>query len=154
MTFQLVERPVPAFLVAAGGLLVVRAGRGEGELGAFGNGAKIDLDERLAGIVAAQPAPAHRQPLRPCDLAIFAAAFVLAAVEHAEADPEAAADAQIGLGQQHRAAIGTPPAGNALRRGERVEDDRWPRRDPAHDGEAVHRPRFLASASLPSAYAA
>ena len=41
MTFQLVERPVPAFLVAAAGLLVVQARMGEGELGAFGNGAKI-----------------------------------------------------------------------------------------------------------------
>src|SRR5258708_39035171 len=151
MTFQLVERPVPAFLVAAAGLLVVQARMGKGELGAFGNGAKIDLDERFAGILAAQPAPAHRQPLRSYDLEIFAAALMLAAVERAEADPEAAADAGIGLGQQHRAAVGTPPAGDALGRGERVEDDRRPRGDPAHDGEAGHRPLFLASASLLSA---
>src|SRR6266446_4660532 len=146
MTFQLVQRPVPTGFVAAAGLLVVQTRMGEGELGAFGNGAKIDLDERLAGILAAHPAPAHRQPLRSYDLEIFAAALMLAAVEHAEADPEAAADARIGLGQQHRAAVRTPPAGDALRRGERVEDDRWPRRDPAHEGEAGHRPLSLAFA--------
>src|SRR6266404_6848206 len=151
MTFQLVERPVPALLVAATGLLVVQARMGEDELGAFGNGAKIDLDERLAGILAAHPAPAHRQSLRSHDLEIFAAALMLAAVEHAEPDPEAAADAHIGLGQQHLAAVGTPPAGDALRRGERVEDDRRPRRDPAHEGKAGHRPLSLAAASLPSA---
>src|SRR5260370_39673637 len=129
MPFELVECPVPAPLVAAPGLLVAQTRMGEGELGAFGNGAKIDLDARLAGILAADPTPAHRQPLRSYDLEIFAAALVLAAVEHAAADPEAAADAHIGLCQQHRAAVGTPPAGDALRRSERVEDDRLPRRD-------------------------
>src|SRR6202048_363234 len=101
MTFQLVKRPVPAFLVAAAGLLVVQTRMGEGEFGAFGNGAKIDLDERLTRILAARPAPAHRQPLRSYDLEIFAAALMLAAIEHSEADPEATADAHIGLGQQH-----------------------------------------------------
>src|ERR1700726_3054377 len=136
MTFELVERPVPAFLVAAAGLLAVQTRMGEGEPRPFGNASKIDLDARLAGILAARPAPAHRQPLRSYDLDIFAAALMLAAVEHAEADPEAAADARIGLGQQHRAAVGTPPAGDALRPGERVENDRRPRRDPAHEGEA------------------
>ena|SRR6516164_5165674 len=100
MTYQLVERPAPAGLVAAAGLLVVQARMGEGELGAFANGAKIDLDERFAGILlAARPAPAHRQPLWPYDLEIFAAALMLGAVQHAEADPIAAAGAHIGLGQ-------------------------------------------------------
>src|SRR6516165_6798909 len=98
MTFQLVERTVPAGLVAAAGLLVVQARMGEGELGAFGDGAKIDLDERLAGILAARPAPAHRQPIGSDDLQIFAAALMLSAVEHAEAYPIAAADPHIGRG--------------------------------------------------------
>src|SRR6516162_6828788 len=100
MTFQLVERAVPAGLVAAAGLLVVQARMGESELCPVGDSAEIDLDERLAGILAARPAPAHRQPVGPHDLEIFAAAFMLAAVEHAEADPIAAADAQVGLHQQ------------------------------------------------------
>jgi hypothetical protein len=73
MTFQLVECSVPAFLVAAAGLLVVQTRMGEGELGAFGNGAKIDLDERFAGILAADPAPGHCQPLGSYDLDIFTA---------------------------------------------------------------------------------
>jgi hypothetical protein len=64
---------------------------GQGELGALGDYAKVDLDKRLAGILIARPAPAHRQPLRPDNLAIFAAAFMLDGSEHAEADPEAAA---------------------------------------------------------------
>src|SRR6516165_10205975 len=115
MTFQLVECPVPAGLVAASGRLVMQARMGEGELGAFGDGTEIDLDQRQAGILAARPAPTHRQPLRPHDFAIFAAALVLAAVEHAKADPVAATDAQIGLGQQYRAVVGTPPAGYTLR---------------------------------------
>src|SRR5438270_137709 len=140
MTFQLVERPAPACLVAAAGLLVAQPRMGEGELGALGNGAQVDLDARLAGILAARPAPAHRQPARSFDLEIFAAALVLTAVEHAEAHAEAAADARVGLGEQHRAVIGPPPAGDTLRRGERVEDDRWPRLDPAHESEAGHRP--------------
>src|SRR5271169_4507532 len=105
---------------------------GEGELGALGDYAKVDLDKRLAGILIARPAPAHRQPLRPDNLAIFAAAFMLAAIEHAEADPEAAADAHIGLRQQHRAGVGSPPASDAFRRGERIEHDRRPCRDPAY----------------------
>src|SRR5271169_376466 len=70
---------------------------GEGQLGAFGDGAKPDLDERLAGILLPTgPAPAHRQPLGSYDLEIFAAALVLTAVEDAEASPVAAADARVG----------------------------------------------------------
>src|SRR5258708_36321735 len=128
MAFQLVERSVPAFLVAAAALLVVQARMSECEFGPLGNGAKPDLDKRLAGIFdAARPAPAHAQPLGLHDFEIFAAALMLAAVEHAEADPEAAADPRLGLRHEHGAAVGAPPAGDAVRRGERVEDDRGPR---------------------------
>src|SRR5271169_2931154 len=70
---------------------------GEGQLGTFGNGAKLDLDERFTGILfSAYPTPAHRQPLGSYDLEIFAAALVLTAVEDAEASPVAAADARVG----------------------------------------------------------
>src|SRR6266478_6340941 len=125
---------------------------GEGEFGAFGNRAKLDLDERLAGILLpASPAPAHRQPLGPHDLEVFAAALVLAAVEHPKADAVTTADPQIRLSQQHRAVVGTPPAGDALRRGERVEDDRRSRPDAAHESEAGHRSFSCISASLLSA---
>src|SRR3984893_2258930 len=152
MTLQLVERAVPAFLVAAAGLFVKEPRMGEGELGASGNGAKIDLDERLAGILLpTRPAPAHRQPLGSRDLEIFAAALMLAAAEHAKADPVAAADSRIGLGQQHRAVVGAPPAGDALRCGERVEDDRRPCPDAAYEGEAGHPPFSCSSVSLLSA---
>src|SRR5260370_5889453 len=126
----------------------------ERQFGAFGSGAKVDLDQRFAGILAALPSPAHCQAFRSYDLEIFAAALVLAAVERAEADPEAAADAYVGLGQQHGAGIRAPPAGDAVGCRERVEDDGWPRRRPAYQGEAGHRPLFLASASLRSAQAA
>src|SRR6267378_6645923 len=120
----------------------------EGEFRAFGGCAKIDLDQRFAGILAALPSPAHGQAFRSHDLEIFAAALVLGTVESAEADSEAPADAHIGLGQQHRAVVRAPPASNALGRRERVEDDGWPRRDPAYEGEAGHRPPLLAWASL------
>src|SRR6516225_9075249 len=98
MTLQLIEGAIPAGLVAAAGLLVLQARMGKGEFGAFGDGAKIDLDERLAGILATCPPPTHRQPLGPHDLEIFAAALMLGAVEHPEADTIAAADPHIGLG--------------------------------------------------------
>src|SRR5260370_39697618 len=120
----------------------------ERQFGAFGSGAKVDLDQRFAGILAALPSPAHCQALRSYDLEIFAAALVLAAVERAEADPEAPADAHVGLGQQHGAGIRAPPAGDAVGGRERVEDDGSPRPGPAYAGEAGHRPRFPASASF------
>ena len=84
-------------------------------------------------------------------LVIVSVALVLAAVEHAKADPETAPDTQIGLGQQHRPVVGTPPAGDALRRGKRVKDDGRPHPDPAHEGEAIHRCFFCISISLLSA---
>src|SRR5882724_2288853 len=151
MSLQLVERTVPALLVASARVLVAQTRMSESELGTFGRRAKVDLDQRFIRILTALPSPAHCQAFRSYDLEIFAAALVLAAVEHAEADPEAPADAHVGLGQQHGAGVRAPPAGNAVGRRECVEDDGWPRRNPAHEGEAGHRPLFLASASLRSA---
>jgi hypothetical protein len=151
MSLQFVERSVPALFVASARGLVAQTRMSEGQFGALGRRAQIDLDQRFAGILAALPSPAHCQAFGSYDLEIFAAALVLAAIERAEADSEAPADAHVGLGQQHGAGIRAPPAGNAVRRRERVEDDGWPRRDPAHEGEAGHRPLFFASASLRSA---
>jgi hypothetical protein len=51
MPFQLVERSGPAFLVAAASLLVVQARMSECKFGPLGNGAKPDLDKRLAGMI-------------------------------------------------------------------------------------------------------
>src|SRR5215510_11511338 len=111
MAFQLVERSVPAFLVAAATLLVVQARMSECEFGPLGNGAKPDLDKRLAGIFgAARPAPTHAQPLGLHDFEIFTAALMLASIEHAEAYPEAAPNLRVGLRHKHGAAVGAPPA--------------------------------------------
>ena len=78
MAFQLVERPGPAFLVAAAALLVVQARMCECEFGPVGNGAKPDLDKRLAGTFGAAPSSANscsaarasrlREPLLSCSL--------------------------------------------------------------------------------------
>jgi hypothetical protein len=76
---------------------------------------------------------------------------MLSAVEHAKANPEAAADAHIGLSQQHRAGIRTPPACDTVRRRQGVEDDGGPGGDAAHESKAGHQLRFLASISLASA---
>src|SRR4051794_8031599 len=108
MTFQLVEGPGPALFVAAAGRLVLQARMGERQFSAISGRTKIDLDAGFAGVVAAfDPAPGHRQPLRSYDLQILAGAFMVAAVEHAETDPKAATDPDIGLGQQDRAGVGT-----------------------------------------------
>src|SRR5260221_3231625 len=145
MAVQLVERSGPAFLVFAATLLVAQARMCECELGPLGNGAKPDLDKRLAGIFdAARPAPTHAHPLRLHDLEIFAAALMLGSVEHAEAYPEAATNPRLGLRHKHRAAVWAPPAGDAFRCGERIEDDRRPRLDPAHERQTGHRLFFLA----------
>ena len=86
IAFQLVERSVPALLVAQAGLLVVQARMCEREFGSLDNGAKPDLDKRLAGIFdAACPTPTHAQPFRFQDLEIFAGTLMLAAIEHAKA---------------------------------------------------------------------
>jgi hypothetical protein len=58
---------------------------------------------------------------------------MLASVKHAEANPKAAANPRIGLRHKHGAAVGTPPVGDAFRCDERIEDNRWPRVDPAHE---------------------
>src|SRR5258706_2873257 len=85
MAFQLVERSVPAFLVAAAALLVVQSRMSECEFGPLGNGAKPDLDKRLAGIFgAAPPAPTHAPPLWPHHFGICAAALMPASIEHTE----------------------------------------------------------------------
>src|ERR1700683_815428 len=142
MSLQFVERPAPALLVAAARLLVMQPRMGESQQGTFRNRAKFDLDERLAGVRATvYPSPTHRESFGPFDREIFAAAFMLAAVEQTEADPEASADTRIGLGHQHGAGVRTPPARDTLRGGECIEDNRRPRSDPAHESEAGHRPR-------------
>ena len=134
MAFQLVERSGPDSLVAAAALLVVQARMCECEFGPLGNGAKPDLDKRFAGIFgAARPPPTHAQPLGLHDFEIFAAALMLASIEHAEAYPEAATNLRVGLRYKHRAAVGAPPAGDAFRCGERIEDNRWSCLDPAHE---------------------
>src|SRR5215208_7257897 len=98
MAFQLVERSVPALLVTAASLLVAQARMRECEFGPLSDGAKLDLDKRLAGIFdAVGPAPAHAQPFGLHDLEIFAATLVLASVEHAEAYAEAATNLGVGL---------------------------------------------------------
>src|SRR5207253_10442890 len=155
MAFQLVERSGPAFLVAAATLLVVQARMCECEFGSLGNGAKPDLHKRLAGIFgAARPAPTHAQPLGLHDLEIFAAALMLASIEHAEAYPEAATNLGVTFRHKHGAAVGAPPAGDSLGCCERIEDNRGPRFDPPDKRQTGHRLFFLTSSSLPSAYAA
>src|SRR6266851_947081 len=103
MSLQLVERAVPSFLVASARVLVVQTRMSESQFGAFGGRAKVDLDQRFAGIFAAFPPPAHRQSFRSCDLEVFAAALVLAAVESTEANPKTPTNTHINLGQQYRA---------------------------------------------------
>src|SRR3984893_7131404 len=134
MAFQLVERSVPALLVAAASLLVAQARMREREFGPLDNGAKPDLDKRLAGIFdAAHPVPTHAQPFGLHDLEIFAATLMLASIEHAEAYPEAATNPRVGLRHKHGAAVGAPPAGDPFRCGERIEHNGWPRLDPAQE---------------------
>src|ERR1700736_6364458 len=98
MPHQFVERPAPAFFMAAAGCLVMQTRMGKSELGAVRNPTNIDFPERFSrGILIAFPAPAHRQPGRPYHLEVLAAALMLAAVERAETNPEAAADVHFGL---------------------------------------------------------
>src|SRR5262249_26281640 len=155
MAFQLVESSGPAVLVSATDLVVVQARVGEGELGPVSDGAEPELDKRLAGILdTARPAPRHDQPLGFHDVDIFAAALVLAAIEHTEAYPEAAANLRVDLRREHGTGIRSPPIRDAFNCSEGVEDDRWPGLDPAHKRKACHRLFFLASASLRLAQAA
>src|SRR5882762_7884678 len=101
MSLQFIEGAIPTLLVAPARVFVVQARMGERQFGAFGDHAKIDLDERFAGIFTARPPPTHCQAFRFYDLEIFAAALMFAAVECAETNPETPADARIGLGQKH-----------------------------------------------------
>src|SRR5947207_15813773 len=102
MAFQLVERSVPALFVAAASLLVAQARMCEREFGPLGNGAKPDLDKRLAGIFgAARPTPTHAQPFGFHDLEIFAAAFMLASIEHAEAYAKSTTNLEVSLPHTH-----------------------------------------------------
>src|SRR5882757_6988925 len=117
----------------------------EREFSPLDNGAKPDLDKRLAGIFdAACPTPTHAQPFRLHDLEIFAAALMLAAIEHAEAYPKAATNLGVSLRHKHGAAVGAPPAGDSLACGERIEDNRGPRFDPPDKRQTGrHHPFFL-----------
>src|SRR5262245_16312385 len=152
MARQLVESSGPAMLVTATGLVVVQARMGNGEFGPVSDGAKPELDQRLAGILdTTRPPPRHERPLGLHDVDIFPAALVLAAIEHTEADPEAAPDLRVDLRREHGTGIRSPPVGDAFDCREGVEDDRWPRLDPAHERKTCHRLFFLASASLRSA---
>jgi len=115
MAFQLVESSGPAVLVTATGPVVVQAGMGNGELGPVSDGAKSELDKRLAGILdTTRPAPRHDQPLGFHDVDIFPAALVLAAIEHTEAYPEAAANSRVDLRREHGTGIRSPPVGDCL----------------------------------------
>src|SRR6185312_17145699 len=131
----------------------------ESELGSGIDRPQIDLDTRLfarfLGLAPVGPTPAHDQAGWLGDFEILAAALMLGAVKHPEADPELTAYPDIGFGKKHRSVVGTPPAGDAVRRRQGVEDDRGAGRDPAHQGQARHvlfsgvfsAPAFASSAS-------
>src|ERR1700721_2653336 len=93
MPHQLVERTVPALLVAVSRRLGLQARMREGELRPRIDRPQVDLDMRLfAGfhrLPAVGPTPAHGQTGGFDDLGILAAALMLTAVEHPEPHPEA-----------------------------------------------------------------
>src|SRR5471032_256609 len=97
MPNQLVERAVPALLVAGPRRLGLEARMSEGELRPSINRSQVDLDTRLfarfLGLAAPGPTPAHDQTSGLDDFDILAAALMLGAVEHPEPHPEAAARA-------------------------------------------------------------
>src|ERR1022692_5154188 len=155
MCFQLVERTGPSLPMGTAGLFVMQERVSECYLRSFGNDLQHNLHARLIRILnAAFPAPAHHQPLRAYHLEIFAAAFVLRAVERTETHAIAAALARIRLRDQHRTGIGAPPLRDAFRGRHRVENDRLSCLDPPHKCKARHRSLPRASASLRSAWAA
>src|ERR1700755_1655502 len=89
MAFQLVESSGPAVLVAAASLFVVQMRMCKCEFSPIGDGAKPELEKRLAGILdAARPSPGHAEPLGLHDFEILSAGLVLAAIEHAKAYPK------------------------------------------------------------------
>src|SRR3954470_14350727 len=128
MPNQLVERAVPALRVAGPQRLGLQTRMGEGEFSPSFDRPQSDLDTRLPGsflgLAPMGPTPAHDQTDGSVDFEILAAALVLTAVKHAEPDPEAAAHADIGFGKKHRSIVGAPPAGDAVRRRQGIEDDR------------------------------
>src|SRR6185312_11946304 len=99
----------------------------ERELGSGIDRSQIDLDTRFFArflrLARVGPTPAHDQTSWLDDFDILAAALVLSAVKHPEADPESTAHADIGFGKKHRSIVGAPPAGDAVRRRQGVEDD-------------------------------
>src|SRR6202000_714252 len=104
---------------------------------AFGYWTKRHFDARLAGVLpAARPAPTHHDSLGPGQFEIDAAALMFAAVQLAEADTVASAQAQIDIGLKHRPRVGTPPLPDGFRRGQGIEDDLRPRLDPAYQSQA------------------
>src|SRR3954469_23027876 len=140
MSYQLVERAVPALLVAGSRRLGLQTRMGEGEFGPSIDRPPIDLDTRLPasflGLASAGPAPAHDQTDGLIDFEILAAALVLAAVKHPEPHPEATAHTDIGFGKEYRSVVGAPPAGDTVRHRQGIEDDRGASRNPTHQGQA------------------
>src|SRR6185437_806716 len=129
------------------------------ELGSGIDRSQIDLDTRFFArflrLARVGPTPAHDQAGWLDDFEVLAAALMLGAVKHPEADPELTAYPDIGFGKKHGSVVGAPPAGDAVRRRQGVEDDRRTGRDPAHQGQARHVgfswalavPAFASSAS-------
>src|SRR5271163_441298 len=131
---------------------------GKSDLGPGIDAFEVNLDPgdlaALVGLAATGPLPAHDQAFGLDDIEILAGALMFATVEQAEAHPESTAAAHIRLGKEYRTAIRPPPLRDAMRRGQRLEDNRWPGTDSPYQSKTGHRPFFLASASLFSAYAA
>src|SRR5271167_133011 len=155
---QLIERTGPALLMACPRSLRLEARMGQGDLGTGIDAFQVDLDARelfdLVGLAAGGPTPAHDQAFGLDDFEILSGALMFGAVEHAEANAESASDVHFRLGKEHRAGVRSPPLRYAIPGGQRFEYDRWPCADPAHEGNAGHRPFLLTLASLFSAYAA
>src|SRR5579859_2655105 len=152
LRFQLLESARPSFFMGPAGLLVMQTRMSKRHLGASGNLLERDLDARLFRVLlAAFPAPTHHHPFGPYDIEVFAAAFMLGAVEQAEAHTIAAALARIGLRDQHRPGIRTPPTRDAFRGRDRIEHGRRSRLDAAHQGKAAHSSLPRSSSSWPSA---
>src|ERR1700693_5214124 len=99
----------------------------EGDLSPGIGALEVDLNAglltALLRLAAAGPLPAHSQAFGLDDLEILASALMFGAVAHAEAHPESAVDAHIRLGKASRAGVRSPPLIDAIRRGQRLEDD-------------------------------
>ncbi len=106
--FELVERAVPAPLVAVAGRLVEELLVDQGQQRAVAVRLDENGDQRLA-FRHGPPRPGELQLLVRDDLLIDAADVVLLAVFGVEHDMEAAADAHVGLRLGHRTLIGSEP---------------------------------------------